>query len=134
HRVCLLSYMKNILSLIAILALMAACKQKTELEKPITKRAYYINAENAYNNLFFDSLALEKYLLDKQPDDSITRRMRSFYNARNFQYAWFSPSGLTEQARGFWNLHSYHTTYTHDSLLFDKDLRSEEHTSELQSR
>ncbi len=31
--------------------------------------------------------------------------------------------GLTEQARGFWNLHDYHTTYNHDSLLHSKSLQ-----------
>ena len=50
-------------------------------------------------------------------------RMRSFYNARNYQYAWFAGDGLTEQARGFWNMHNYHTTYGEDSLLKDKTLK-----------
>ena len=49
--------------------------------------------------------------------------MRSFYNARNFQFAWFSNDGLTEQARGFWNLHDYVTTYDGDSSLKDKALQ-----------
>ena len=84
-------------------------KDKTELEKKITVRATYINASNAYNNLFFDSLALEKYLADTKPGDSLVRRMRSFYNARNYQYAWFDPNGLTEQAKGFYNLYNYKT-------------------------
>ncbi|HYH16379.1 MAG TPA: L,D-transpeptidase family protein, partial [Flavisolibacter sp.] len=29
----------------------------------------------------------------------------------------------TEQARGFWSLHDYHTTYSHDSTLHDKALQ-----------
>ena len=49
--------------------------------------------------------------------------MRSFYNTRNFQFAWFTSNGLTEQARGFWNLHEYFTTYVNDSSsLQNKEL------------
>ena len=47
----------------------------------------------------------------KKIADSIADRIRSFYNTRNYQYAWFSSDGLTEQARAFWNLHDYVTTY-----------------------
>ena len=96
-------------------------KEKTELEKKMTVRATYINASNAYNNLFFDSMALEKYLEEEKPGDSLIRRMRSFYNARNYSYAWFSPDGLTEQAKGFYNLYNYKTDKS-DSLLYDKKL------------
>lgn len=96
-------------------------KEKSELEKKITVRATYINSTNAYNNLFFDSSSLEKYLAEVKPGDSLVRRMRSFYNARNYQYAWFGPDGLTEQAKGFYNLYNYKTDKS-DSLLYDKKL------------
>ena len=66
---------------------------------------------------------MEKYILEKKLPDSISRRIRSFYNTRNYQFAWFTSKGLTEQARGFWNLHDYHTTYNHDSLLHNKTLQ-----------
>ena len=49
--------------------------------------------------------------------------MRSFYNTRNYQFAWFNQEGLTEQARGFWNLHDYVTTYDNDTTLKDKTLQ-----------
>ena len=91
--------------------------------KNVTKRDLSITASNAYNNLFLDSSDLEKYLAKNDINDTISRRMRSFYNARNYQYAWFAGDGLTEQARGFWNMHNYHTTYGEDSLLKDKTLK-----------
>lgn len=87
----------------------------SEKEKKITKRDYSINASNAYNDIFLDSMNMEKFIADKKISDSVSRRMRSFYNARNFQFAWFSSDGLTEQALGFWNLHNY-ATYTGDTL------------------
>ena len=108
---------------------MFSCKNKedknpkSELEKKITKRDLSITPQNSYSDLFLDSLAMEKFIVDNSLNDTIVRRMRSFYNARNFQYAWFTSNGLTEQARGFWNLHNYQTTYTKDTTLVDKDLQ-----------
>lgn len=92
-------------------------------EKKISKRAYGITKNNSYSDLFVDSLAVEKFIDDKKIPDSLSRRMRSFYNTRNYQFAWFTSKGLTEQARGFWNLHDYHTTYNHDTLLHSKTLQ-----------
>jgi L,D-transpeptidase YcbB len=90
--------------------------------KKISKRDVSITKANAYNDLFLDSVSMEKFIAGKKLPDSISRRMRSFYNARNYQFAWFSSDGLTEQARAFWNLHDYHTTYRHDTSLHDKKL------------
>ena len=66
---------------------------------------------------------MESFIQQKKLPDSLSRRIRSFYNARNYQYAWFSGNGLTEQARGFWNLHQYHTSSNNDTLLRDKALQ-----------
>ncbi len=90
--------------------------------KKITDRDYSITVDNAYNDIFLDSLAMERYILNKQLDDKkIARRIRSFYNARNYQYAWFSSEGLTEQARFFWNQYDYAVSYLKDSALVNKD-------------
>lgn len=97
--------------------------EKAEKDKKVSKRDYSITPANAYNNLFFDSLALVEYFEKNKVSDSVSRRMRSLYNARNYQYAWFSSDGLTEQARGFWNMHNYHTTYANDTFLRDKALQ-----------
>jgi L,D-transpeptidase YcbB len=73
----------------------------------VTSRDRSINANNSYTDLFLDSAAVERYILDGRLNDSTARGMRNFYNKRNFQYAWFSTAGLTEQGRGFWNLYDY---------------------------
>lgn len=96
---------------------------KSESEKKISKRDYSITKANSYSTLFFDSLEMEQFIAEKKLDDKITRRMRSFYNTRNFQFAWFSDDGLTEQALGFWNLHDYAANYENDSTLKDKALQ-----------
>ena len=89
----------------------------------ISPRLVSITKENAYSDLFTDSAALEAFIVADKVPDTLARRLRSFYNHRNFQFAWFTSNGLTEQARGFWNLHDYHTTYNHDTLLHDKTLQ-----------
>ena len=89
--------------------------------KNVTDRDYSINTGNAYNDIFLDSLVMERYIVNKQlGDKKIARRIRSFYNARNYQYAWFSSAGVTEQARFFWNQYDYAVSYLKDSLLVNK--------------
>jgi len=122
----------SILSVLFIAGLMACGSgsgkeenNDTEVaKKNVTKRDYSITPAIAYNDLFVDSNLVEKYIADNKVSDSLARRIRSFYNARNYQLAWFSTDGMTEQARGFWNLHSYYTKYSDDSSLDDKALRT----------
>lgn len=98
-------------------------REKAEIEKKVSKRDYSISKANSYSDLFLDSMRMEKFIAEKKFSDSIIRRMRSFYNTRNYQFAWFTSNGLTEQARGFWNLHEYYTTYVNDSSsLQNKEL------------
>jgi len=132
--------MKTILlSLLFCCSLVTACQNRSSSDtttadsdendsspsasKKMTKRDYSITPANAYSNLFIDSTVMEKFITDKQLPDSIARRLRSFYNSRNYQFAWFSSDGLTEQALAFWNLHDYVTTYEDDTLLRDKALQ-----------
>jgi murein L,D-transpeptidase YcbB/YkuD len=123
----------HLLSILAFFSFLMSCNTKAggsessesaqEAKKNISSRDRSITASNSYSSLFMDSTAVENYLAQQKAPDSIARRVRSFYNARNFQYAWFDNDGLTEQARGFWSLHDYHTTYSHDSTLHDKALQ-----------
>ena len=118
-----------------VCSLLAACQnnsasskkesteQKKEEKKNVSKRDYSINKNNAYSDLFLDSSAMEKYVVARKLPDSLARRLRSFYNTRNYQFAWFTSNGLTEQARAFWNLHDYVTTYDNDTSLRDKSLQ-----------
>jgi L,D-transpeptidase YcbB len=124
--------MKKLIPFVAICCLLLACKgkqnngsdssdEKAKEEKKISKRDYSIDVNNAYNDLQIDSMTVAKFIEDRKLPDSIARRMTSFYNARNYYYAWFSSHGLTEQALGFWNLHNYETD-AGDTVLKDKAL------------
>lgn len=95
--------------------------EESKKDKKISSRDYSITAANAYNDVFLDSMAMEGYIERRQIDDKkIARRIRSFYNARNFQYAWFSSDGITEQTRFFWNQYDYAVTHQKDTTLIDK--------------
>jgi len=98
-------------------------KSEKATEKKISKRDYSINGSSSYSDLFLDSMAVENYITSNTVNDTISRRIRSFYNTRNYQFAWFSSDGPTEQGRSFWNLHQYYTTYSSDTSLNDKNLR-----------
>ena len=91
--------------------------------KNVTSRDYSITPAVSYSDLFMDSMALENFIKTNEEADSIARRMRSFYNARNYQYAWFSSDGLNEQTYGFWNLLDHYTTYSDDTSLTNKKLK-----------
>lgn len=77
-----------------------------------------ITQANAYSDLFLDSTSLEKYIQDKKVDNENARALRNFYLVRNYQYAWFTTNGLTEQGRGLWNLSSA------DSIAAHKDFKN----------
>jgi L,D-transpeptidase YcbB len=126
--------MKNIfLYSVLVSSLFAACQNggshnstddnTAEAKKNISKRDHSINKSNSYSDLFLDSMAMEKFIASKKLADSLARRMRSFYNTRNYQFAWFSSNGMNEQTYAFWNLHDYVTTYDNDTTLKDKKLQ-----------
>lgn len=80
-----------------------------ENKKKVSKRDFSVTPQNSYNDIFLDSMVMENFFIEYKLGDSLKRRMRSFYNARNYQFAWFSSKGMTEQALTFWNIHSYET-------------------------
>lgn len=86
--------------------------------KKLTARDFSITKENSYNDMFLDSMAMERYIIKRElADKQIANRIRSFYNARNYQYAWFSTQGLTEQSRFFWNQYDYAVTHLKDTTI-----------------
>ena len=107
-----------------LLVVAAACQQQTtSKEAPPTVRDKTITQQNAYSDLFFDSLRLEKLITERKVPDSVAKRLRNFYNSRNYQYAWFTNEGFNEQAQIFWNLQSDYLRYSGDSLLYNPALQ-----------
>lgn len=75
-----------------------------------SKRNISINRHNSYSDLFLDSNQVEQFITHQNLNDTATKGFRSFYNARNFQFAWFGSDGLTEQALAFRSLYDYDDT------------------------
>jgi len=124
--------MKKIILALPIFFLLFSCTEqetttaqdkKSKEEKNISAIDSSITKSNSYSDLFLDTTAVSNFISQNKISDSIAKRIKSFYNTRNYQFAWFSSDGLTEQARGFWNLHDYVTTYDNDSSLKDKKLQ-----------
>ena len=87
----------------------------------ITKRDLSVTSANAFNDIFLDSMAMEHYISSNGLENKqIGLRIRSFYNARNYQYAWFSSSGPSESARFFWNQYDYAVNHLKDSTIANK--------------
>ncbi len=97
--------------------------------KNVSKRDGSITKANSYSDLFLDSTALADYIANNKLSDSIANRMLSFYNARNYQYAWFTSDGFTEEGQLFWNLFDHYLTYSGDTSLTNKPL--EKHMNRL---
>src|SRR5262245_59898438 len=114
--------MKHILYLLMGTLLFAGCLNDSEhtnegseegggsAKKNISSRDNSITKANSYSDLFFDSASLAEYIASNQVPDSVGNRMISFYNARNYQFAWFTSDGFTEEAQAFWNLYDHYLT------------------------
>jgi murein L,D-transpeptidase YcbB/YkuD len=97
---------------------------KNETEAAIPVRDISITSENSYSDLFLDSAMIEHYIKSENIEDSAAQGLRHFYNARNYQFAWFNSEGFTEQGRGFWSLYDYTNKEGEaGATLQDKDLK-----------
>lgn len=88
----------------------------------IEQRDTTITTENSFSGLFFDSTSLEKYIERYKINDTVANSIRSFYNSRNYQYAWFSNDGPAEQVYNFLNLQNEYISYSGDSSLVNPAL------------
>jgi murein L,D-transpeptidase YcbB/YkuD len=93
-------------------------------DKDLTPRNTAITSANAYSNLFLDSTTVEGFIKEQKVNDTISTGLRNFYNARNFQYAWFAGDGLTEQALAFRNLYDYTKDSTTTRKTLDRRLET----------
>jgi L,D-transpeptidase YcbB len=120
----------NGLLLLFLAIVVSSCSDKLKTAGP--GRNLAINKSNSYSTLFMDSTTMESFIKEQKLDDSISRDMRIFYNARNFQFAWFSGDGLTEQSYTFRSLYDYSERrdkkkvldYKLDNLMLNDSLRA----------
>ncbi|MCF6405957.1 L,D-transpeptidase family protein [Chitinophaga filiformis] len=95
----------------ALLIFSYSCNNKSAEEQhetlTITPRNTQVTPANAYNDLFLDTSDVSKFIAKQKLNDTLANRLRSFYNARNYEFAWFDSHGLNEQAYGFRSLYDY---------------------------
>src|SRR5438105_11937927 len=81
-----------------------------------------VTVSNAFNDLFLDSARLQKFL-DNHPEYIIYQSQYfDFYKQRNYEYAWFDTSGISEEASNFMNLLNTTIIESNDSSLYNRKL------------
>ncbi len=106
-----------------ILTIMYSCSNQQKPVSNTEKRDTSITMKNSYSKLFLDSIKLEQFIETHRIPDSLAEQFRSFYNARNYQYAWFFNDGPAEQVYNFFNLQNDYIAYSRDSSLYDPSLQ-----------
>jgi len=116
---------KTFLSCLIIICLVG-CRQKSSTGQsiPETERDTSITVSNSYTEMFFDSIALEKFIVSETLHDSAARRLRDFYNRRNYQFAWFLKQGAAPYVSSFMGLQNEYINYSQDSSLYNPTLQS----------
>jgi hypothetical protein len=81
-----------------------------------------ITAVSSFNNLFFDSTQIPAFLSGQNRYAGFADQYMDFYRGRNFQFAWFDSSGLSEQALNLMNLEENYIQDMMDSSLHNERL------------
>jgi murein L,D-transpeptidase YcbB/YkuD len=89
-----------------VLGFMGCQQSKLRREaKRVKQRDKTITPQNAYINRFMDSTTVVRFIDSAQLSDDDSINITSFYNSRNYQFAWFDSVGMMEQTRSFYNLY-----------------------------
>ena len=81
-----------------------------------------IDSAHAYSDLYLDTAELDQFISLQHLNDTLALELHNFYNARNFQYAWFDQDGLSEQALAFSSLYQYSKDSTTGRKWLDREL------------
>ncbi|RYE55812.1 MAG: hypothetical protein EOP48_09375 [Sphingobacteriales bacterium] len=108
--------MKSVIIIVCTLLLLLACNQidikasKSKIDKQGKVEA----------GRYLDSAKLAQFINEHKMNDSAARLLRSFYKSRNYQFAWFTETGIAESTREFWTLHNnYIHNFGDTAFLFD---------------
>ena len=94
------------------------CRQTgNEALAQTTSRDTSIKLGTSYSETFFDSIQMEKFISQQQVHDSLAKRMRHFYNGRNYQFAWFFKEGMADYASSFHDTYTDYINYSQDTAL-----------------
>ena len=111
---------KNLLLIIVAFIVVTSCKNKEK--KPVVVDVS-ITQQTSFNNLFFDSIRLEKFIASDSALLKFKQEFFDFYKHRNYEFAWFDTTGLVEQAHNFYNLQNSYITNVKDSTIYNAALQ-----------
>jgi len=103
----------------AIISFFYSCNRS---KRSNVQRDTTVNLRTSFNNLFLDSVQLEKFLSGHDEYKNYRKQFSDFYKARNYEYAWFDTSGIGEQAGNFINLLNNTISDLEDSSFYNKKL------------
>lgn len=110
--------MKHLLFISWVVILAYSCQDVEKDETvQVTPRDYSIDTNHAVTDAYLDSTAMEQFIRQQNFHDSLSKRIRSFYNGRNYQYAWFNSEGIGTYAPTFIDLFNDYMEYSRDSSL-----------------
>ena len=108
----------SLLLILALVIIHYSCKQSGNgVQAQQTPRDTSITVKTSYSEIFFDSTSMENFISKQSFHDSLKRRIRNFYNARNFQFAWFFNESIAEYASSFYEVYNDYMNYSRDSTL-----------------
>jgi len=109
-----------ILTGICIAIVFMSCTSTPEkADAQVTARDKSVTAAESYSDLFIDSTVMEKFIVQQGYKDSLANRLRSFYNNRNYQCAWFFKEGIADYAATFYDMYNDYINYSGDSSLYN---------------
>jgi murein L,D-transpeptidase YcbB/YkuD len=114
--------MRIILVLGVLYGLLTSCQTKEKQLPQIAVRDTTIKIENSFTELFIDTTALSRFVSKQATQDSLANKMQSFYNRRNYQFAWFFPDGMADFVHTFLSLQDEYIHDSGDSSLYDSSL------------
>ena len=100
-----------------------SCKQSGNVaQAQMTPRDTSINLGTSYSEIFLDSLQMERFISRQTMHDSLKKRIRNFYNVRNYQFAWFFKEGMADYASSFHDAYNDYINYSQDTALRNPSL------------
>lgn len=115
---------KPFFSLLGFLIFLAfSCGWNNASEKEVIRDSS-ITITTSYNPLFLDSTGMHHFFETNDWVKPYSKQIADFYTDRNFEFAWFDSTGLSEQAHHFFNLQNDYISRLSDSSLFNQQFQN----------
>jgi len=88
-------------------------------KKNLVNRDTSITHVTSFNTLFLENRELNHFIATNPDYAAYTEQFNDFYKHRNYEFAWFDSTGLTEQAYNFINLQNNYINQFDDSSVYN---------------